>query len=116
MRSNKPTPMTDAERQRKHRLKRQRELQEAILRQTNPANVLARFQDVAAAGSDVIRTDLPQSMLPYFVDLAVKSRELPMQTIELTPPGGVDPERPDVAYIQELVRAALHPPVPEEEK
>ena len=29
---------------------------------------------------------------------------------------GVDPERPDVAYIQELVRAALHPPVPEEEK
>ncbi|HOA86131.1 MAG: LCP family protein [Microbacteriaceae bacterium] len=98
------------------RMRRQRELQEAILRQTNPANVLARFQDVAAAGSDVIRTDLPQSMLPYFVDLAVKSRELPMQTIELTPQGGVDPERPDVAYIQELVRAALHPPVPEEEK
>ena len=98
------------------RMQRQRELQEAILRQTNPANVLARFQDVAAAGSNVIKTDLPQSMLPYFVDLAVKSRELPMQTIELTPQGGVDPEDPDIAHIHELVRAALHPPVPEEEK
>ncbi len=65
------------------RMKRQRELQEAILTQFNPANILARFQDVAAAGSDIIQTDLPQSMLGYFVDLAVKSRALPVQSADL---------------------------------
>ena len=96
------------------RMKRQRELQEAILTQFNPTNVLARFQDVAAAGTDLVKTDLPQSMLGYFVDLAVKSRAIPVQTIELTPEGGVDPENPDFAYIQQIVQTALHPPVPTE--
>ena len=95
-------------------MKRQRELQEAILTQFNPTNVLARFQDVAAAGTDLVKTDLPQSMLGYFVDLAVKSRAIPVQTIELTPEGGVDPENPDFAYIQQIVQTALHPPVPTE--
>ena len=96
------------------RMKRQRELQEAILTQFNPTNVMARFQDVAAAGTDLVKTDLPQSMLGYFVDLAVKSRAIPVQTIELTPAGGVDPEHPDFAYIHQLVQSALHPPVPTE--
>lgn len=94
------------------RMKRQRALQEAILKQFNPTNVLARFQDVAAAGSDIVQTDLPQSMLGYFVELAVKSRSQPLTTIELTPEGGVDPENPDFAYIQQLVQTKLHPPVP----
>jgi LCP family protein required for cell wall assembly len=92
------------------RMKRQRELQTAILAQFTPGNVLARFQDVAAAGSDVLETDLPQSMLPYFAELALKSKELPVATIELTPEHGVDPEDPDWSFVQELVRQALHPP------
>jgi anionic cell wall polymer biosynthesis LytR-Cps2A-Psr (LCP) family protein len=37
------------------RMRRQRELQQAILAQANPANVLSRFQAVAAAGSDLVR-------------------------------------------------------------
>jgi LCP family protein required for cell wall assembly len=94
------------------RMKRQRELQEAILRQFTPTNVLTRFQDVAAAGQNIVETDLPQSMLPYFAELALKTRELPITTIELTPEGGVDPEEPDFAFIQQLVQQALHPPTP----
>ncbi len=94
------------------RMKRQRELQEAILTQFTPANVMARFQDVALAGTDLVKTDLPQSMLGYFVELAVKSRALPVHTIELTPEGGVDPDHPDFEYIHQLVQSALHPPVP----
>ncbi len=47
-------------------MKRQRQLQEAILKQFTPTNVLTRFQEVAAAGTHVVETDLPQSMLPYF--------------------------------------------------
>jgi LCP family protein required for cell wall assembly len=94
------------------RMKRQRQLQEAILKQFTPTNVLTRFQDVAAAGTHVVETDLPQSMLPYFAELALKSKEHKVKTIELTPEGGVEPDDPDFAYVRELVQTALHPPTP----
>lgn len=96
------------------RMKRQRQLQEAMLAQFTPANVLTRFQEVAAAGADIVQTDLPQSMLPYFVELAVKAKEQPVTTIELTPEGGIDEYDPDYPYIRELVQQALHPPTPTE--
>lgn len=94
------------------RMKRQRQLQEAILRQFTPANVLTRFQEVAAAGTHVVQTDIPQSMIGYFAELALKSKEEPITTIELTPEDGVDPADPDFAYVRELVHTALHPPTP----
>lgn len=94
------------------RMKRQRQLQEAILAQFTPQVVLTRFQDVAAAGADIVQTDLPQSLIPALADLALKAKELPVSTIELTPEGGIDENEPDYAYVQELVRTALHPPTP----
>ena len=59
MRSNKPTPMTDAERQRKHRQKRQRELQ--ALRAVVPATPqeresAAQVQRLAAQLDKATRT------------------------------------------------------------
>lgn len=94
------------------RMKRQRELQEAILAQFTPDVVLTRFSDVAAAGQDLIQTDLPQSLLPFLAELALKAKEQPVTTIELTPEGGIDEYDPDFAYIQQLVQQTLHPPTP----
>lgn len=95
------------------RMKRQRQLQEAILAQFTPQNVLTRFQDVAAAGTAIVETDLPQGLIaPTLVDLALKAKELPITTIELIPESGIDEYNPDYAYVQELVRNALHPPTP----
>ena len=93
-------------------MKRQRQLQEAILAQFTPDVVLTRFGDVAAAGQDLIQTDLPQSLLPFLAELAIKAKEHPVTKIELTPEGGIDEYEPDFAYIQELVQQALHPPTP----
>ena len=67
------------------RMERQRILQQAMLAQFTPQTVLTRFQDVAAAGADVVQTDLPQSLIPFLAELALKAKELPVQTIELTP-------------------------------
>lgn len=97
------------------RMKRQRELQAAILAQFTPQVVLTRFQDVAAAGTDLVQTDLPQSLIPALVDLGLKAREQPVQNLELTPDGGIDEFEPDFAYIQELVQTTLHPPTPTDE-
>lgn len=94
------------------RMRRQRELQQAILAQFTPQVVLTRFQDVAAAGADIVKTDLPQSLLPTLVDLAMKAREQEVTTIELTPDGGIDEFDPDYAHIAELVQTTLHPPTP----
>ncbi|MFT4221287.1 MAG: LCP family protein [Microbacterium sp.] len=94
------------------RMKRQRQLQAAILKQFTPENVLARFQEVAAAGEHLVQTDIPQSMLPYLAQLAVESKKHKITRIELTPEGGVDPDNPDVAFVRELVDEALHPPSP----
>lgn len=92
------------------RMERQRELQAAILAQFTPQVVLTRFQDVAAAGADIVQTDLPQSLIPTLVDLAMKAKEQLVQTLELTPAGGIDEFDPDYAYIAELIQTTLHPP------
>lgn len=94
------------------RMKRQRELQAAILAQFTPQTVLTRFNEVAEAGTALISTDLPQDKLPEFFDLMMKAKELPVNTIELTPEQGVDEFQPDYAYIHEMIQQALHPPTP----
>jgi len=95
------------------RMARQLQIQEAVLAQFNPANVLSKFQEIAAAGSQVVKTDVPQGMLGYFVDLARKTRELPIVDVPLVPENGIDPEDPDYEYIRELVSQALAPPTDE---
>lgn len=95
------------------RMARQRQIQEAVLAQFNPANVLAKFQEIAAAGSQVVKTDVPQGSLGYFVNLAGKTKELPIVDVELVPENDVDPEDPDYDYIRQLVQEAVYPPAPE---
>ena len=92
------------------RMKRQRELQEAILAQFTPQTVLTRFNEVAAAGTALISTDLPSDKLPEFFDLMLKAKEQPVTTIELTPEFGVDEHQPDYAHIRDMIQQSLHPP------
>jgi len=88
------------------RMARQRQVQEAVLAQFDPANVLLKFQGIASAGSQVVSTDIPQSMLAYFVELAAKTKDLPVVKIDFVPPL-IDTGRPDFALIQSTVDQAL---------
>jgi LCP family protein required for cell wall assembly len=94
------------------RMARQRQVQEAILQQFEPGNVLSKFQAVAEAGAQVVSTDIPQSMLGYFVDLASKTRKLPINKLELVPPL-VDTASPDFADIRTIVSETLVIATPE---
>ncbi|TFC79015.1 LytR family transcriptional regulator [Cryobacterium cheniae] len=96
------------------RMVRQRQVQEAIVQQASPANVLTKFQAIATAGSQVVKTDIPQGMLGYFVHLASKTKTLPIQSVELVPDNDVDPEDPDYDVIRSLIESALTPPATEE--
>jgi len=90
------------------RMERQRQVQEAILQQFQPTNVLSKFQDIASAGTQVISTDIPAGMLPGFVDLASKARSQPIVKLELVP-DVVDTVYPDFDIIHELVRNTVTP-------
>jgi LCP family protein required for cell wall assembly len=92
------------------RMERQRELQAAILQQFTPANVLTKFQAIAQAGTQVVKTDVPQDMLGYFTNLAMKSKEQPISSVELTPANNIDQDDPDFDAIRELIQADLNPP------
>ncbi|QZY51152.1 LCP family protein [Leucobacter tenebrionis] len=96
------------------RMERQRQLQAAILDQMNPSNVLLRFQEVASAGTQLVQTDIPDSMLGRFVDLASKAREHSPVNVELVPPA-IDPEAPDYAAVQQLVAQGIAEASPPEE-
>ena len=84
------------------RMERQRILQAAILAQMNPQNVLTRFQDIASAGTELVETDIPESMLGRFLDLATKARGYEPVSVELVPPA-FDPEDPNFETARQLV-------------
>ncbi|GAA3588528.1 hypothetical protein GCM10022198_10170 [Klugiella xanthotipulae] len=95
------------------RMVRQRNLQVAILEQFTPANVLSKYQGIADAGSQIITTDIPESMLAYFVDLATKTKKLEPIRVDLGP-DVIDQDNPDTAYLHEHLHSVLYPPVAEE--
>ncbi len=88
------------------RMSRQRDVQEAILRGFTPANVLLKFQGVAEAGKQVVKTDIPSVMLGLFTELATKSRALPVTRLEIVPPE-FSPAYPDYDKIAAALAEAI---------
>jgi polyisoprenyl-teichoic acid--peptidoglycan teichoic acid transferase len=57
------------------RMDRQRCVVNAIIQQANPANVLTRYEAIAKAGKEIVKTDIPQEALPAFVDLSLRAKQ-----------------------------------------
>ncbi len=91
------------------RMARQRQVEEAVLKQVDPQNLLLRFQAVAKASAALATTDIPQPMLSRFVDLGMKARGQPTKTLDLVPAAGYEPDHPDFARIRSDVAAFLTP-------
>jgi LCP family protein required for cell wall assembly len=88
------------------RMRRQREVENAILNQFDPANVLTRFQGIAAAGRKMVKTDIPSGMLASYVELATKLKSKKMVSLELVPPT-IDVIHPNFDSIHKMVQAAF---------
>ncbi len=56
------------------RMGRQSCLIKAVLDQVNPQTVLTRFESIASASGDMVVSDIPQQMLPAFVELVMRMR------------------------------------------
>jgi LCP family protein required for cell wall assembly len=92
------------------RMKRQHEVENAILQQMDPANVLTRFQQIASAGEKLVKTDIPSPMLSSYVDLAIKARTLGITSVSLVPPT-IDVIHPNFEEIQAMIKTAMAGPI-----
>ncbi|GAA1179162.1 LCP family protein [Nesterenkonia xinjiangensis] len=69
-----------------NRIQRQQCIQQAMIAQFNPQTLLTRFTEIMDAGEQVVETNLPQSQLGSFLDLAVDAKEQKPQRLVLGAP------------------------------
>ncbi|MFJ5955531.1 LCP family protein [Paenarthrobacter sp. NPDC092416] len=68
------------------RIARQQCVQQAMLKQLDPATLLTKFEDIANAGTKVVESNISSAQLGSFVDLALKSKNQPVQRLTIGPP------------------------------
>ncbi|MFT4167190.1 MAG: LCP family protein [Microlunatus sp.] len=90
------------------RMDRQRCVIDAIIEQANPANMLARYEEIAKAGKEIVKTDMPQEVLPMMVDLSLRVKDGNVRSVVFK--HGVDgfsSPNPDFAMMRKRVKTAL---------
>lgn len=68
------------------RIQRQQCVQQAMLKQLDPATLLAKFEDIANAGTKVVDSNISSSQLGSFVDLAIKAKGQDVKRLTIGPP------------------------------
>jgi hypothetical protein len=74
----------------------------AMLDQLDPATLLTNFNQIAAAGKEVVATSVPTSEINTMMDLALKAKKLPTSSLAVVPPL-IQPGAPDFAVIRSAV-------------
>jgi LCP family protein required for cell wall assembly len=90
------------------RMDRQRCVIDAIIKQANPANMLARYEEIAKAGKEIVKTDMPQEVLPLMVDLSLRVKDGNVRSVVFK--HGVDgftSPNPDFAGMRKRVKTAI---------
>ena len=68
------------------RIQRQQCVQQAMLKQLDPATLLSKFEDIANAGTKVVESNISASQLGSFVDLAMKAKGKEVSRLTIGPP------------------------------
>jgi polyisoprenyl-teichoic acid--peptidoglycan teichoic acid transferase len=88
------------------RMVRQKCVMRAMLNQLDPITVLTKFNKIAAAGKEVVATDIPPSEVGTMVGLALKAKGLPVSSAAMVPPL-INPASPDFDLIRGTVQKAI---------
>lgn len=92
------------------RMERQRCMIDALIDEAKPFNLLSRYQALAAAGKQIVRTDIPGRLLPAFVDLTMKVQDGSVESVVFRSSEAFSTSYPDFAWMRAKVRKALEPP------
>ena len=68
------------------RIQRQQCVQQAMLKQLDPATLLSKFEDIANAGTKVVDSNISAGQLGSFVDLAMKAKGKEVSRLTIGPP------------------------------
>ncbi|SDP19755.1 transcriptional attenuator, LytR family [Arthrobacter sp. ok909] len=68
------------------RIQRQQCVQQAMLKQLDPATLLTKFEDIAKAGTKVVESNISSGQLGSFVDLAMKAKGQNVSRLTIGPP------------------------------
>jgi LCP family protein required for cell wall assembly len=97
--------LTDPSRQ-----ERQRCTIHALVNSVNPTTLVTKYQQIASAGKQLLRTDIPQEILPAFIQLGLKVKNASVTNVDLDKsknfPTG---KNPDYEAMQTLVQKAISP-------
>jgi LCP family protein required for cell wall assembly len=90
------------------RMARQRCAIKAIIEAADPVTLLRQYQELAATTKDIISTDIPQSALDDFVDLAFLVKDATLRSVVFDT-NLISPAYPDYGQMRQTVKGALHP-------
>jgi polyisoprenyl-teichoic acid--peptidoglycan teichoic acid transferase len=88
------------------RMARQRCVMTAMVNQLDPTTLLTNFQKIAAAGRQVVSTDIPAADLPTFLTLGQQAKSRRIESVQFVPPLIV-PHHPDYSVIRKQVAAVI---------
>jgi LCP family protein required for cell wall assembly len=90
------------------RQERQRCTIHAIVNSANPATLVTKYQAIASASKQLLRTDIPQEILPAFIELGLKVKNASVSNVDLDKsknfPTG---QNPDYEAMREIVQKAI---------
>jgi LCP family protein required for cell wall assembly len=90
------------------RMARQRCTIDAIINAADPVTLLGKYQELAATTQDIVSTDIPQSALGDFVDLAFLVKDATTRSVVFDP-NLINPAYPDYDQMRQIVQDALTP-------
>jgi hypothetical protein len=91
-------------------MERQRCVIDAIVDEADPWTLLRRYQELAATGKEIVRTDIPADLMPAFVELALRVKDASVRSVVFRSSDEFFPGDPDFEWLRSAVRKALKPP------
>lgn len=88
------------------RMGRQKCVMNAMLQQLSPQKVLFNVEKIASSSKALLTTNIPQSDLDVFIDLALKAKTQKVSTVSLVPPV-IYTGNPDFGKVRRLVDRAI---------
>lgn len=95
-----------------YRQARQRCVVQAIVRQVNPARMVAAYADIARIAKANIYTDMPASSLTAYVELVQRVQQAKITNVALTSDQKVFSSNPDYSLVRRLVQKGIAAPAP----
>jgi len=90
-----------------NRMERQRCVIGAFIDEADPVTLLRRYEALASAGKDIVRTDIPQDIVPQFVKLTLHLRDGQVRSVVFRYSDAFNPNDPDYHWMRRKVERTM---------